>query len=252
MPNKDEGLVNRELLFQLMKSEERYQNFMNAATDSIFINNLDGLFLDANHAACNALGYTHKEIIGMSVWDIEIGFSEKIITELSLQLMQGPFNVEGLHRRKDGTTFPVDVRMSAFKSMDETMILAIVRDITEEKIAQSTIKKLTYALERVSSMVIITDRSGTIEYVNAKVLAQTGYDYDQLVGQNARILQSGKTPSATFKFMWDQLNNDKTWHGELLNTDKKGANYLVSAIISPILDETNDKPTHYLAIMDIL
>lgn len=251
MPTED-SLVNRDLLYQLMISEERYQNFMNAATDSIFINNLNGQFLDANHSACNSLGYTHKEIISMSIWDIEIGFSKETINEFSLKLVQGPFNVEGCHRRKNGTTFPVDVRLSAFKSMGETMILAIVRDITEEKRSQATIVKLIYALEKVSSLVIITDKAGTIEYANARVIEQTGYDSEEIIGQNTRIFQSGKMPTETFKSMWEQLTNDQIWHGELLNKNKKGEYYLVSANISPIIDEINNEVTHYLAIMELL
>ncbi len=250
MANKDDSFVTRELLYQLMISEERYQNFMNAATDSIFINNLEGSFLDANYAACDALGYTHKELTNMSVWDIEIGFSKETIHELSIKLTQGPFNVEGLHKRKDGTTFPVDVRMSAFKSKGVTMILAIARDISVEKSSESTIKRLTYALDKIHSLVMIIDKAEKIEYVNAKVIELTGYGYHELLGQNPRLLLSGKTPSETFKSTWEQLSYNNSWRGELLNRNKKGEYYLVSATISPILGDAGKETTHYLAIME--
>lgn len=250
MSKRKESSVNQKLLYQLMISEERYQNFMNAATDSIFINNLSGEFLDVNHAACDALGYTYKEIISMSVWDIEIGFSKETIKEIALKLEQGPFNVEGCHRRKDGTTFPVDVRMSAFKSMGETLVLAIVRDISENKRYEATIKRLKYALEKIPLLVMIVDKTEKIEYVNSKVMEQTGYYYHEIIGQNSRILLSHKTPIETYQSIRDQIKQNKTWHGKLLNKTKKGAHYWVSATISPIHDEKYNEVTHYLAIME--
>nr|WP_018577731.1 PAS domain S-box protein [Legionella shakespearei] len=233
-----------------MICEERYQNFMNAATDSIFINNLSGLILDANTAACNALGYTYKEIINLHVWDIEIGFSKDTIEQITLKLIDGPFNVEGRHKRKDGTSFPVDVRMSAFTSMGEPLVLAIVRDITEQKSAESTIRRFTYALEKIPSLVVITDNNGTIEYINTKVTELTGYFYYEILGQNSRILQSGKTPIEIYESMWGDIIHGKTWHGEFLNMSKKGEYYWVSATISPLRDERDKEITHYLAIME--
>lgn len=243
-------IPHRELLYQLMISEERYQNFMNAATDSIFINNLDGLFLDANKTACDVLGYTHKELTNMSVWDIEIGFSEKSIKQITARLAESPCNVEGCHKKKDGTTFPVDVRLSAFKSMGEPFILAIVRDISEQKHAASTIRRLTSALEQVPLLVIITDNSGTIEYVNSKVIEQTGYEYHEIVGHNSRMLQSDKTPADLYKSIWKFISSGQTWYGELLNINKKGEHYRVSATFSPLRDENNVETTHYLAVMN--
>ena len=248
--SRNQELPHRELLYQLMLSEERYQNFMNAATDSIFISNLNGFYLDANKAACDVLGYTHKELTNMRVWDIEIGFSEESIKQIVASLADGPFNVEGRHKKKDGTTFPVDVRLSAFKSMGEPFILAIVRDISEQKHATSTIRRLTGALEQIPLLVIITDKTGTIEYVNTKVIEHTGYEYHEIVGQNSRMLQSDKTPAELYKSIWKFISSGQTWYGELLNINKKGEHYRVSATFSPLRDENNVETTHYLAVMN--
>jgi PAS domain S-box-containing protein len=115
MSGKKDIPYQRELLYRLLISEERYRNFMNATTDAIYINNLSGLILDINNAACEALGYTRKEIINTNVWTIEVGFSKEKINQIALKLANGPMNVEGCHRRKDGTTFPVDVRLSTLR-----------------------------------------------------------------------------------------------------------------------------------------
>lgn len=249
MASRSEDSVVQDLLCQLMVSEERYQNVMNATKDSIFINNLDGLFIDVNSAACEALGYTHKEITSMHVWDIEIGFPKEMINQLSLKLTEAPFNVEGRHRRKDGSSFPVDVRMGAFKSMGETMILAIVRDISAEKEAEFTIKKLTSALDHMSCFVLIMGPKGNIEYVNARLLEQTGYSNEEIIGRDLSMLYSDNTNNDTHQMILDQLIYDKAWQGTISLRNKKGDYCRVSAKISSILNEgTND--TRYLVILE--
>ena len=125
-----------------MTSKERYQNFMNATSDAIFVHNLNGLILDVNNEACITLGYTRQELINSYAWEIEIAITQETIKQNILKLSYGPFNLEGLHRRKDGTTFPVDVRLSIFSSMGEQFVLAIVRDISEQKRSESTITGL--------------------------------------------------------------------------------------------------------------
>ena len=138
----------RELLYQLMTSEERYQNFMNATSDAIFVHSLNGLILDVNYEACIALGYTRQELINSYAWEIEIAINKETIKQNTVKLAHGPINLEGRHKRKDGTTFPVDVRLSIFTSMGEQFVLAIVRDISEQKRAEATIRKLTRALDQ--------------------------------------------------------------------------------------------------------
>lgn len=248
MPGKKGIPDQRELLYQLLISEERYRNFMNATKDAIYINNLSGLILDINNTACEALGYTRKEIINTPVWQIEVAFPKEKINQIALKLTNGPMNVEGCHRRKDGTTFPVDVRLSIFNSMGEQLVLAIARDISEQKSAESTIRKLTQALEQIPLVVIITDKEGTIEYVNAKFIEQTGYYYHEIIDQNLRILQSGKTQIEIYNSMWKQLIKGKEWHGELLNKNKQREYYWVK--LSPLCDEIDRETTHYLVVME--
>ncbi|KTD57725.1 sensor domain-containing protein [Legionella shakespearei] len=234
---------------QLKISEERYRNLMNAAADAIFIHDLQGHFLETNTSACLSLGYTRDEICNSYVWDIEIGATPDALNQMWAELQHGPVRLEGRHRRKDGSTFPVDVRLGIFNATGEKLVLAIVRNITLQKQFEDTIRKLTRALEQSPVLVMITDKSGTIEYVNAKVLEQTGYCAEEILGQNTRIFQSGKTPIDVYKAMWDKLSNGHEWRGELLNKNKNGEHFWVSAIISPMRND-DDETTHYLAVME--
>ena len=236
-------------LNRLKISEERYRNLMNAASDAIFIHDLKGHFLETNTAACRSLGYSAEEICQSYVWDIEVGATPEALSQMWLDLQKGPITLEGRHRRKDGTTFPVDVHLGIFNVTGEKLVLAIVRDISEQKRSQDTIRTLTRAVEQSPVLVLITDKAGVIEYVNTKVIDQAGYYPEEILGQNTRILQSGKTPIETYKQMWKQLIQGNEWQGELLNKNKQGEYFWVSAIISPLRND-EDVITHYLAFME--
>lgn len=239
----------QKLLYQLMTSEERYQNFMNATSDAIFVHNLNGVILDVNREACITLGYTRQELINSFAWEIEIAIDKDTIKKNISKLAYGPLNLEGLHRRKDGTTFPVDVRLNMFTSMGERFVLAFVRNISEQKHAESTIKKLTRALDQSPLIILITDKTGSIDYINKRGVEKIGYSYSEIVGQNFLMLQSEKTP---LKSILEHLIKEKEWHGKVSIKNKQGKYLQLSAIFSPLRDEHNKEILHYLVNMDEL
>ncbi|UFS69606.1 PAS domain S-box protein [Geomonas sp. RF6] len=103
---------------------------------------------------------------------------------------------------------------------------------------QAFIAKLSCAVEQSPSTIIITDREGTIEYVNPKFTALTGYTAEEAVGENPRLLKAGTTPEETYEELWVQLMSGREWHGELENRKKNGELYWESVSISPILDSS--------------
>lgn len=118
------------------------------------------------------------------------------------------------------------------------------RDITEQKILEEKeeetrkkLKELATVIEQTNIAVIITDLDGTIEYVNHAFETDTGYSYEEAIGQNPRILKSGKHPPEYYKEMWDTITAGKTWRGEFINRKKDGTEYHEDAIIFPIFDE---------------
>lgn len=234
---------------QLKISEERYRNIMNAASDAIFIHDLKGAFIETNDAACQSLGYSRNELRHSYVWDIETGLSKDDLNKVWQKVQKGPITLIGEHRKKDGSKFPVEVRLGIFNTIGEKLVLAMVRDISAQKRSEDMIRKLTLALEQSPVLVLITDKTGLIEYANTKVFELTGYNIEEIIGQHTRILQSGRTPLAIYQTMWSRLLQGKEWQGELLNKNKHGDNFWVSAIISPLRND-GDEITHYLAIME--
>lgn len=97
---------------------------------------------------------------------------------------------------------------------------------------------LRTAVEQVGASVIVTDQSGTIEYVNPSFLRMTGYTRDEVVGKSTRILKSGVHSKGVYQELWDTILKGGLWEGELINRRRNGTTYHVSSSIAPVLDES--------------
>ena len=95
--------------------------------------------------------------------------------------------------------------------------------------------------------VVITDRDGDIDYVNPFFSTLTGYEKDEVLGENPRVLQSGETSPAVYHKMWKTILGGHSWRGELINKKKNGELYTELAQVSPIFD-VNGNVTHFVAV----
>ncbi len=120
-------------------------------------------------------------------------------------------------------------------------------DITERKQTEESLRKLSLAVEQSPSMVMITDVEGTIEYVNPKFSAVTGYMREEALGQTPRFLKSGERSDDDYAVMWQTILDGRDWHGEFRNRNKDGTLIWVSASISPVVDE-DGTVQHFVAI----
>jgi PAS domain S-box-containing protein len=115
----------------------------------------------------------------------------------------------------------------------------------EERTAE--LKKLSEAIEQSPVTVMITDKKGTIEYVNPKFSQVTGYSAQEAIGQNPRILKSGTHPPSFYKELWDTILSGKNWRGEFLNRKKNDEEFWESTSISAIKNDEDDI-THFVAV----
>jgi PAS domain S-box-containing protein len=121
--------------------------------------------------------------------------------------------------------------------------------ITEHKQAEDTISKLSFAVEQSPNTIIITDINANIEYVNPIFTKITGYTSEEAVGQNPRILKSGKTPPEVYKKLWKAIKSGNEWRGEFINKKKNGELYTESVYIAPIKN-TEGVSTHFVAVKE--
>jgi PAS domain S-box-containing protein len=119
----------------------------------------------------------------------------------------------------------------------------------EKRVAERTVelRKLSRATENSPDSVVVTDKNGTIEYVNPTFSDVTGYSAKEAIGQNPRILKSGNLPDSFYKDLWDTILSGKTWRGELLNRKKNAEEFWESTSISAIKNEEGEI-THFVAV----
>jgi PAS domain S-box-containing protein len=120
-------------------------------------------------------------------------------------------------------------------------------DITEGRIAQDQVRKLSRATQNSPASVVITDKNGTIEYVNPTFCNVTGYSEEEAIGNNPRVLKSGNLPESFYKNMWQTIVSGKTWRGDFINKKKNGEEFWESASISPIKNSEGEI-THFVAV----
>ena len=114
---------------------------------------------------------------------------------------------------------------------------------------EKQLRKLSLAIEQSPESIVITDLDARIEYVNEAFLRITGNSREEVIGQNPRLLQSSKTPPATYEELWRNLRQGLPWHGQFINRRKDGSEYVEFASISPVR-QADGRVTHYLAVKE--
>ncbi|MDW8321623.1 MAG: PAS domain S-box protein, partial [Armatimonadota bacterium] len=103
------------------------------------------------------------------------------------------------------------------------------------------------AMEMAANSIVITDRNGTIQWVNPAFTAMTGYTCEEAIGQNPRVLKSGKHDRAFYENMWQTILSGQIWKGEVVNRRKDGSLYTEEMTIAPVWGNGGEI-THFVAI----
>lgn len=240
-------------------AEESLRMLIDSSGEGIFGVDSNGNCTQVNPMALHLLGYDGaEELLGKNMRDLVYHSlhdnSPRSTREcrFTASYRDGipAHDHDSLFWRKDGKPLPVEFRSHPML-VDGQVIGAVVTfaDISQRKQQESELRKLSSAVEQSDSAVLITDSRAKIEYVNRKFTDITGYSAEEVIGKNARILQSGKTPVGTYQVMWSNLSHGKPWQGELLNRKKDGSLYWEELRISPVIDE-HGTISHYVAVKD--
>lgn len=232
-------------LQETLASESMKSAVINTSMDCIISIDADGLITEFNPAAEKTLGYKKSVILGKKLVDTIIpdDYQEKHLEGMKKYITSGTGPVLGKRieisaRRADGKIIPVEVSVTPISIGDELSFTAYLRDISSQKEAEQQVKLQAQTLEAAANGIVITDLDGNILWVNEAFTKLTGYSKDEAIGENPRVLKSGKHLDEFYTEMWNTIIKGEVWHGELINRRKNGTLYTEEMTIAPVTDES--------------
>lgn len=148
----------------------------------------DARFIYVNKAACKKLGYSEAELLTMTVHDIDTLFTKKIWPKHWADVkQQGSFTLQSVHKKKDGTTFPVEVTVNYHSFKGRDFNYAFARDLTAHKRAEAAVRESEEQFRNLSEQspnMIFINSGGRVVYVNQKCMNTLGYERSAFYAPN--------------------------------------------------------------------
>ncbi len=204
--------ISQRKLYQsaLARSEERLASFFQASFETLLFHD-QGIVLDVNNMVEQMFGYSREEFIGRHVLEFVAPESQQIARENMRKGEQGPYELKAL--RKDGHTFPVQIRARTLHQDDTFRRIVAVADISNLQHANDKLRASEQNLQHIIDNMIDTfyrvDMQGKLTMVSPSVTALLGYQPDELLGSELATLYLD--PYGREFFMSSLKNN----HGQI-------------------------------------
>jgi PAS domain S-box-containing protein len=228
----------------IIESERRFKEMANLLPMAIYEADLNGIITFVNETALTTFGYSPDDISsGIHIVDSIYEKDKPEALENMHKVLGGlhPSKNEYGMVRKDGSTFPALVFTAPIFRDGRTIGLrGTIVNITQQKLAENELRKLSEAVAQSPASIVITDPEGKIEYVNKSFEETTGYSLSEVIGRSPKILKSGYTKKEEYKILWDTIISGKTWHGEFFNKKKNGELFWEDAFISSVKDNVGN------------
>jgi PAS domain S-box-containing protein len=222
---------------ELRASEKRFRTLVDHATDAFFLLDKQLRVVDVNRQACENLGFSREELIGMHPSEFDADLDEPSIRRLTQRAGAGEIiTFETRHRRKDGTAFPVEIRTGTFRQHDELFHLALARDISDRKQAEERTAKLAAIVESSDDAIISKDPNGIITTWNTGAERIFGYAAREVIGQSVEILIPPDRVDEVRGILDRIRSGERVDHIETVRRHKDGTLLDISLSVSPIID----------------
>ena len=247
---QNENLIEYLELYRINKqTNAQTQAILNASIDAIVTINDQGIIIEFNQVAEKTFGWKASEVIGKSATETIIPEHYRK-THLRLlshyhktrksSILDRVMQLEGLH--KDGHTFPIEISISRLNLKNDTVFTSFIRDITNRINAEKEIKLSAVAIESGDAL-IIADAQLNILRVNKAYSQLTGFKSEEVINTKPRIFSKEHNP--LYQEMWQTLNSEGYWSGEILRKNKQGTPYHERISISAVKDDKK-QVSHYV------
>jgi PAS domain S-box-containing protein len=177
---------------------EKYRLFSETTRDIVLFIRRDGRILEANEAAVKAYGHSYNELLSLSIFDLRASDPGYLVEEQMERAFNEGILFETIHRRKDGSTFPVEVSSDGKVISGQKVLLSIVRDITERKRAEEALReseeKYRIVADNTYDWEFWQDADGIFLYSSPSCRQITGYSVEEFIGD----------PDLYFKIILDE------------------------------------------------
>ncbi len=224
------------------------KSLIDKSKTSCFTMSPEGKVVFVNDSACQALGYTREELIGMHPWDFDPDFSANMWPAMWSQLKnEGIINIESRHCHKNGALSNVEITGHHISHNGNEYNFCFVQDVTERKKIDAELRIAATAFESQEGM-IITDANSKILKINHSFTRITGFTSEEALGRKMNLLKSGVHDAAFYREMWDSIKSTGSWQGEIWNRRKNGDIYPEWLTITAVKD-ADGIVTHYVGTM---
>jgi len=217
---------------KLREQEAQYRSIFESTSDAILIFDFDGRLIEVNPAACAMHGYSHMEFVGMHGTQIVHPDDHHKFADFVEQVTTGKkYHVEGTHVHKNGELISIQVAGTSFVFAGRPALLAVIRDISEERKAVDALRKneqrLRFIMDSMPQKIFTATPKGEVDYFNPIWMTFTGESFETIrdwgwsniihpddVDENVRVWQHSIDTGEPFQFehRFRRADGEYRWH----------------------------------------
>jgi two-component system cell cycle sensor histidine kinase/response regulator CckA len=232
---------------------DRAQRYLDTAEVILLALDEQGRISQVNRYACSILGWSAADLQGRD-W-VETCVPERFRRArrerfLSLPAGEDLSVTESPVLTRSGEERMIEWRTTVLRDAAgrASGVFSSGTDITERIAAQARLRLQSAALNAAANAIVITDRSGMIEWVNPAFTTLTGYGAEEALGRNPHdLVTSGMHDREFYRELWETIQSGRVWHGEITNRRKDGTLYTEEQTITPV-QNAQDEVLHFIAV----
>ena len=227
----------REWLRREAGLKDRYRDLLENAIDMVYTRDFQGNFTSVNNTIVDVLGYSRSEVLAMNIAQIVAPEYQDAVRRALDSATKGeaPGDIELELITKYGTRMAVEIRgRLLYEDGQAVGVQGIARDVTERNQVEQQVRLQAAALRAAAIGIMITNRDGTITWVNPAFTALSGYSLEEVIGKNPLLLKSAMQEPEYCREMRDTILSGRVWRGEIIDRRKDGTYFNAELTITPV------------------
>ncbi|MDQ3509688.1 MAG: PAS domain S-box protein [Actinomycetota bacterium] len=251
---------------ELEENRRRFERLFESSTDALLVHDEEGLIVACNSETCRSMGYTREEMLALSVSDFATNpDTRKKVTprrnggSMWRRLVSGEDNEasgvhHGWHRRKDGSIFPVEVRVSGVEYGGRRLILASARDITERKEAEKALResetRFRAIFDQAAIGVCVADLDRRLIETNEAYQEITGYAAEELSGMATTDLTHPDDAAGESDVPEKFISGETDVYSRGKRYIRKDGEVIWASATSSVIRDENGDPRYIMGIVE--